>query len=271
MTTTPQHVLVVEDDEMVRAFLALHLEIEGYTVTLAGNGREMIKALSAGHPDLIILDLNLPDSDGLSLAKQVRESSSVPIIIATTRNSQEDRLLGLGIGADDYLTKPVDPKELILRVRNLLQRMNTNPTTDTPPNPMAASNVEILAPAIWPDEQTKTSSPFPIIRLSLAAFFVTAAITGLWLLVAGYETVQQLNTPAPVSSVQVTPSPKVADKDTIHGVASRSAKPAAKKSVTELEATIPEEEPVAQSRAELIGYGGVTKTKCGPMSNVNWW
>ncbi|MDA0304723.1 MAG: response regulator transcription factor [Proteobacteria bacterium] len=129
MTTTPQHILVVEDDEMVQAFLALHLEIEGYTVTLAGNGAEMIKALSARHPDMIILDLNLPDGDGLSLAKQVRESSSVPIIIATTRKSQEDRLLGLGIGADDYLIKPFDPKELILRVHNLLERSKIAPST----------------------------------------------------------------------------------------------------------------------------------------------
>jgi len=273
MTTTSQHILVVEDDEMVQAFLALHLEIEGYTVTLAGNGREMTKVLTGGHPDLILLDLNLPDGDGLSLAQKVREFSSIPIIIATARKSQEDRLLGLGVGADDYLTKPFDPKELILRVRNLLERSKAAP--DTPPNPTTASEGKVLPPAIWPDEEKKSPSSLSIIQLSLATFFVTAAIAGFWLLAPGNETVQQLSTPAPFSPIQVNPSlrdvAKNATKDTIHAVASRSAKPAAKKPDTNTEVIPPEEEPIVHSRAELLGYGWVTRTKCHPLPRVQWW
>ncbi len=128
-------ILIVDDDEMVQAFLALHLENEGYGVRKALNGAQMIGALTDGAPDLIVLDLNLPDGDGLSLARQVREHSSVPIIVATARKGHDDRLAALGLGADDYLTKPFDPEELILRVRNLLDR--TAPSS--PPAPPAPS------------------------------------------------------------------------------------------------------------------------------------
>ncbi len=273
MTTTSKHILVVEDDEMVQAFLALHLEIEGYTVTLAGNGREMIKVLTGGHPDLILLDLNLPDGDGLSLAQKVREFSSIPIIIATARKSQEDRLLGLGIGADDYLTKPFDPKELILRVHNLLERSKAAP--DTLPNPTTASEEKILPPAIWPDEEKKSPSSLSIIKLSLATFFVTAAIAGLRLLTPGNETAPQLASTAPVFPIQVNPSPrdtaKNATKDTISVVSPRSATLAAQEPAAKTEVIHPEEEPVVHSRAELLGYGWVTRTKCHPLPRVQWW
>jgi len=128
-------ILIVEDDEMVQAFLALHLENEGYGVRSARNGAEMLSALSEGTPDLIILDLKLPDSDGLSLAQQVRQHSSVPIIVATARKGHDDRMMALGLGADDYLTKPFDPKELILRIRNLLNRAVPKTAADDPPTP----------------------------------------------------------------------------------------------------------------------------------------
>lgn len=115
-------ILVVEDDEMVQAFLDCHLENEGYKVQAAANGAEMFLALANGRPDLILLDINLPDGDGLGFIRQIRDQSHVPIIIATARKGREDRLEALRLGADDYLTKPFDPRELILRVRNILNR-----------------------------------------------------------------------------------------------------------------------------------------------------
>jgi CheY-like chemotaxis protein len=121
------HILIVEDDEMVQGFLNLHLEKEGYRTTAVATGAEMMAALEEGGFDLILLDLGLPDGDGLSLARQVREGSSIPIVVSTARQGTDDRLMALGLGADDYLTKPYDPRELALRVRNVLGR-----TTGTP-------------------------------------------------------------------------------------------------------------------------------------------
>lgn len=156
----PHHVLVVEDDAMIQTFLSLHLENEGLAVSRAATGGEMFEALESEDVDLIILDLNLPDSDGLDLAGQVRARSSIPIIVATARKSHEDRLRALSLGADDYLIKPFDPEELILRVRNLLQRSSAGtvapvaqetiiPASPPSPGPVFAPTPEalILPPA----------------------------------------------------------------------------------------------------------------------------
>ncbi|MBT4934934.1 MAG: response regulator transcription factor [Rhodospirillaceae bacterium] len=116
------HLLIVEDDEMMQSLLAVYLEQEGYDITAVLTGKDMFSVLSKRSADLILLDLTLPDEDGLTLARQVRARSSVPIIIMTARKGMEDRLAGLDIGADDFLTKPFDPRELVLRVRNVLKR-----------------------------------------------------------------------------------------------------------------------------------------------------
>ncbi|HEX9701677.1 MAG TPA: response regulator transcription factor [Rhodospirillales bacterium] len=117
-----KHLLVVEDDEMVRSLLAAYLGNEGFKVSLAAAGKEMLACVDAEAVDMVLLDLGLPDEDGLVLARQLRARSSVPIIVITARKEQKDRLVALEIGADDYLTKPFDPAELVLRVRNLLGR-----------------------------------------------------------------------------------------------------------------------------------------------------
>jgi two-component system OmpR family response regulator len=116
------HLLVVEDDEFVQTLLAAYLEKEGFKVMRALNGREMLCLLSQERIDLILLDLTLPDEDGLTLARQVRARSTIPIIVLTARTERHDRLAALEIGADDYMVKPFDPQELCLRVRNLLVR-----------------------------------------------------------------------------------------------------------------------------------------------------
>ena len=107
---------------MVQSLLAAYLEDEGFAVSCALTGGEMRAVLNREAIHLILLDLTLPDEDGLVLARQVRARSTVPIIVLTARRGQDDRLAALDIGADDYMTKPFDPRELILRIRNLLGR-----------------------------------------------------------------------------------------------------------------------------------------------------
>ena len=102
-----QHILIVEDDEMVQSFLAMHLKNDGFEVSSAGSGKEMSRALGQAEIDLIILDLGLPDGDGLTLAQEVRSRSSIPIIVATARQGADDRIMALGLGADDYVTNPM--------------------------------------------------------------------------------------------------------------------------------------------------------------------
>ena len=123
--------LIVEDDKMVQALLAAYLVREGFSISLAETGKEMLACVDSEKIDLILLDLGLPDEDGLTLARQVRARSQTPIIVLTARHNKSDRLAALEVGADDYMTKPFDPEELILRIRNLLGRTTTS-DQDTP-------------------------------------------------------------------------------------------------------------------------------------------
>jgi CheY-like chemotaxis protein len=125
-----KHILVIEDDEFVREFLSLCLGEKGYKVSLAPDGESARKAFGKKTFDLIILDLGLPDMDGLDIAEQIRVISSVPIIVLSARKRREDRLSALGLGADDYITKPCDQEELILRVENVLARATKHPLDD---------------------------------------------------------------------------------------------------------------------------------------------
>ncbi len=124
-------VLIVDDDNLVRTLIGSYLEHEGYEVREACSGEEMFSQLEAYNIDLIILDLGLPDEDGIVLTRKVRARSKVPIIILTSRDSQSDLHACLDVGADDYLLKSVNPEEFLLRVRNLLRRSSGRWTTDT--------------------------------------------------------------------------------------------------------------------------------------------
>lgn len=120
--TTSRHILVVEDDELVQTLVAALLTEKGFKVSSVGTGAEMAAILDMENIDLVVLDLGLPDEDGLVMTRQVRARSEIPIVVITARTEQDDRIAALEIGADDYLVKPFDPRELILRIENLLVR-----------------------------------------------------------------------------------------------------------------------------------------------------
>ena len=122
-----QTVLVVEDDEELRVLMAQQLTKAGYLVLTAGDGPTMFTALNAHGVDLIVLDLNLPGEDGLSLCRSTRTRRNIPIIMVTARSEAVDRVIGLEVGADDYISKPFDPREFLARVRSVLRRTSAAP------------------------------------------------------------------------------------------------------------------------------------------------
>ena len=117
-----QTVLVVEDEVKIRELLRSYLERAGLDVVTTGSGAEAITLAARAEPDLIILDLRLPDVPGEDVAREVRRSGAMPILMLTAKSSQQDRIHGLEIGADDYVTKPFSPRELVLRVQAILRR-----------------------------------------------------------------------------------------------------------------------------------------------------
>jgi len=115
-------VLLVEDDKLTQSLLKSYLEKESYEVRVAGDGKEMLQHLDRSDFSLLMLDLGLPDEDGLVLIRQIRSVSQIPIVVITSRTNQTDRIAALQMGADDYLTKPFDPIELLLRMQNIIRR-----------------------------------------------------------------------------------------------------------------------------------------------------
>ena len=124
------HLLIVEDEEFVRQLVAAYLEKDGYRLSVAGSAKAMHDILDREKIDLILLDLGLPDEDGLTLIRQLRTRSAVPIVVLTARQTRVDRITALEIGADDYVVKPVDPQELALRIANLLRRAGGSKVED---------------------------------------------------------------------------------------------------------------------------------------------
>ncbi|MEA5358783.1 response regulator transcription factor [Amycolatopsis sp., V23-08] len=115
-------VLVVDDDETVRDVVRRYLEVAGFTVDMAGDGAEGLAKFSAHEPDLVVLDVMMPGINGLEVCKRLRQVSQVPIVMLTALGEEENRIAGLQLGADDYVTKPFSPKELALRVASVLRR-----------------------------------------------------------------------------------------------------------------------------------------------------
>jgi two-component system OmpR family response regulator len=127
-TMTPQDlVLVVDDDREIRSLLSEYLRKAGYRVMAVGDGKGMWAELEAAHPDVVVLDVMLPGDDGLTLCRDLRARSQVPIIMLTARGEETDRIVGLEMGADDYLAKPFSPRELLARIKSVLRRARSLP------------------------------------------------------------------------------------------------------------------------------------------------
>jgi DNA-binding response OmpR family regulator len=117
-------ILVVDDERKIRDLVRSYLELEGYSVLVADTGERALESASRSDPDLVVLDLGLPDLTGEEVARSLRTASNVPIIMLTAKAAEDDRVAGLRLGADDYLAKPFSPRELVARVEAVLRRAN---------------------------------------------------------------------------------------------------------------------------------------------------
>ncbi len=122
----PQHILIVEDEEKLAKVLADYLAVANYQVSMLHHGSEVIDWVKNHHPSAILLDLMLPGKDGLEICKELRTFSNIPVLMVTAKVDEIDRLLGLEIGADDYICKPYSPREVVARVKAVLRRSGSN-------------------------------------------------------------------------------------------------------------------------------------------------
>jgi two-component system OmpR family response regulator len=127
MTEQSAHIVVVDDDDDIRSSLAKYLRRHGFRVSVAANGDELNQVLSTANADLLVLDIMLPGDDGLTICRRVLETRQLPIIFLTALAEDIDRILGLELGADDYVTKPFNPRELLARIKSVMRRSQMLP------------------------------------------------------------------------------------------------------------------------------------------------
>ncbi len=127
---TPPRILVVDDEENIRTLVATYLRNDGFDVVTAATGEDAIAAVAASSPDLVVLDVRLPGIDGFEALRRIRKTSEVFVIMLTARADELDTLVGLEVGADDYVTKPFSPRELVARVKAMLRRSRDEPRAD---------------------------------------------------------------------------------------------------------------------------------------------
>src|SRR5712691_9531343 len=128
-----QTVLVVEDEGSIASFVSLYLKNAGYAVRTASTGSQALDQVASEMPALIVLDLMLPDIDGIEVCRRIRKTSDVPILMLTARDDDIDKIVGLEVGADDYLTKPFNPRELVARIKSTLRRATQTQKSGRPP------------------------------------------------------------------------------------------------------------------------------------------
>jgi two-component system, OmpR family, alkaline phosphatase synthesis response regulator PhoP len=138
-------ILVVDDEPQIVTLVRDYLERGGFSVFTAADGPTALRTASTQHPDLVVLDLGLPGIDGLDVTRSLRRNGTVPIIMLTARTDESDKLVGLELGADDYLTKPFSPKELVARVRSVLRRSEA---AKAPSDLIRSGDVELIVPSM---------------------------------------------------------------------------------------------------------------------------
>jgi len=143
MSANREHLLIVDDDKEIRNLLTDYLEQADYRVTAVGDGKAMRRVLESNRIDLVILDLMLPGEDGLTLCRELRGKTNLPVLMLTARGDEVDRIIGLEMGADDYLAKPFNPRELLARIKSVVRRAQA-----LPPN-METDKVHTLRFAGW--------------------------------------------------------------------------------------------------------------------------
>jgi two-component system, OmpR family, alkaline phosphatase synthesis response regulator PhoP len=125
-----QTILVVEDEQAIASFVAAYLRKDGFAVRVTASGLEALSIVGLDAPSLVVLDLMLPDLDGIEVCRRIRESSTLPVLMLTARDDDLDKIAGLEVGADDYLTKPFNPRELVARVKAILRRSGSKTKPD---------------------------------------------------------------------------------------------------------------------------------------------
>jgi len=128
----PKHILIADDDPHIREVVVFALEKAGMRVSQAADGKETLERFAALKPDLLVLDISMPEMDGLEVCRQLRRTNTTPILFLSSRDDEIDRVIGLEIGGDDYVTKPFSPRELVARVNAILRRGTAAPAAETP-------------------------------------------------------------------------------------------------------------------------------------------
>ncbi|WP_199431226.1 response regulator transcription factor [Qaidamihabitans albus] len=169
--TQSGRVLVVDDDETVRDVVRRYLEVAGFTVEVAGDGTEGLSRFAASRPDLVVLDVMMPGLDGLEVCRRMRETGEVPVVMLTALGEEENRIAGLQLGADDYVTKPFSPRELALRVASVLRRARM-PRHDPPEAQLVDGDLR-LQPDARNARLRDVELPLTAREFDLLAFFLT--------------------------------------------------------------------------------------------------
>jgi len=167
MSEAGQRVLVVDDEMSIRRYLRAALSAQGFSIYEAADGQEAINAVVSHHPDIIILDLGLPDFDGIEVTRRLREWAQTPIIILSVREAENDKIAALDAGADDYLTKPFSTGELMARMRVALRRLNSKP--DDPVLQVDNLKMDVSRRLVTVDDNQISLTPteYEILRLLL--------------------------------------------------------------------------------------------------------
>ncbi|MFJ5610765.1 response regulator transcription factor [Streptomyces sp. NPDC093221] len=167
-----RRVLVVDDDPTVAEVVAGYLDRAGFAVERVADGPSAVARAAALRPDLVVLDLMLPGMDGLEVCRRIRENRPVPVVMLTARGDEDDRILGLEVGADDYVTKPFSPRELVLRVESVLRRAGSPPDPASAPGAWLRSGSLALDPAARRATRHGAELPLTIREFDLLAFFL---------------------------------------------------------------------------------------------------